>query len=35
VLINNAGIGCFGLLEQQPWQDIERTLSTNLLTPSA
>ena len=33
VLINNAGIGCFGLLEQQPWQDIERTLSTNLLTP--
>lgn len=33
VLINNAGIGCFGLLEQQPWQDIERTLSTNLVTP--
>ena len=33
VLINNAGIGCFGLLEQQPWRSIEQVLTTNLLTP--
>jgi short-subunit dehydrogenase len=24
VLINNAGVGCFGLLEKQSWPDIEQ-----------
>ena len=32
-LINNAGIGCFGLLEQQPWAEVEQVLVTNLATP--
>ncbi len=35
VLINNAGVGCFGLLEQQAWTDIERVLATNLVAPIA
>jgi short-subunit dehydrogenase len=33
ILINNAGIGCFGLLEEQAWSDIEAVLQTNLNTP--
>lgn len=33
VLINNAGVGCFGLLDHQDWGEVERTLVTNLLTP--
>ena len=33
VLINNAGIGCFGLLEQQAWPEIAQVLDTNLATP--
>lgn len=33
VLINNAGIGCFGLLEQQSWGEVEAVLATNLATP--
>ncbi len=33
VLINNAGVGGFGLLDHQAWEEVERTLSTNLLTP--
>ncbi|HZX30477.1 MAG TPA: SDR family oxidoreductase [Rhodocyclaceae bacterium] len=33
VLINNAGIGAFGLVEEQPWQEVEQVLATNLATP--
>jgi len=33
VLINNAGVGCFGLLDEQPWSAIEQVLATNLATP--
>lgn len=33
VLINNAGVGCFGLLEQQEWPAVEQVLRTNLETP--
>ncbi|MEW6677832.1 MAG: SDR family oxidoreductase [Pseudomonadota bacterium] len=33
VLINNAGVGCFGLLEQQAWEEVEQVLHTNLATP--
>lgn len=33
VLINNAGIGCFGLLEEQDWPTVEQVLKTNLETP--
>ncbi|PKO87012.1 MAG: short chain dehydrogenase [Betaproteobacteria bacterium HGW-Betaproteobacteria-12] len=33
VLINSAGIGCFGLLEEQAWPNIERVLLTNLEMP--
>ncbi len=33
VLINNAGVSAFGLLEQQAWMDVERILSTNLGAP--
>lgn len=33
VLINNAGIGCFGLLEEQSWPDIGQVLKTNLESP--
>ena len=33
VLINNAGIGCFGLLEQQGWPTVEQVLATNLESP--
>jgi short-subunit dehydrogenase len=33
VLINNAGIGCFGLLDEQAWSDIEAVLLTNLNMP--
>lgn len=33
VLINNAGIGCFGLLEEQAWPDIGQVLKTNLESP--
>ncbi|MBK6336657.1 MAG: SDR family oxidoreductase [Betaproteobacteria bacterium] len=33
VLINNAGVGAFGLLESQPWPTIERVLATDLVAP--
>ena len=33
VLINNAGVGCFGLLEEQSWPDIGQVLKTNLESP--
>ena len=33
VLINNAGIGCFGLLDKQDWADIEQVFATNLAVP--
>lgn len=33
VLINNAGIGGFGLLEQQDWPTLEGILATNLQAP--
>lgn len=33
VLINNAGVGAFGLLENQDWPTIEQILATNLEAP--
>ena len=33
VLINNAGVGGFGLFAEQAWQDVERMLATNLAAP--
>lgn len=33
VLINNAGIGGFGLYEQQEWTEIDALLATNLAAP--
>ncbi len=33
VLINNAGIGGFGLYDQQDWVDVEQLLATNLEVP--
>ncbi|WP_306603104.1 SDR family oxidoreductase [Azonexus sp.] len=33
VLINNAGVGGFGLFAEQEWQDVERILATNLAAP--
>ena len=33
VLINNAGVGAFGLLETQEWSTIEEVLATNLEGP--
>lgn len=33
VLINNAGVGCFGLLEEQSWPDLGQVLKTNLESP--
>lgn len=33
VLINNAGIGCFGMFEEQDWTDIGQVLKTNLESP--
>jgi short-subunit dehydrogenase len=33
VLINNAGVSAFGLLENQEWAAIERVLATNLEAP--
>jgi short-subunit dehydrogenase len=33
VLINNAGIGAFGLLDEQDWEEVERVMITKLLTP--
>ena len=33
ILINNAGIGGFGLLAEQDWSDVERILATNLAAP--
>ena len=33
MLINNAGVGGFGLLENQDWAAVERILTTNLLVP--
>jgi short-subunit dehydrogenase len=33
VLINNAGIGSFGMFEQQDWPSIEQILATNLEAP--
>jgi short-subunit dehydrogenase len=33
VLVNNAGIGGFGLFEEQGWGEVERILTTNLAVP--
>ena len=33
VLVNNAGIGSFGMFEQQDWPDVEQILATNLQAP--
>jgi short-subunit dehydrogenase len=33
VLINNAGVGCFGLLEEQGWAAVEQVFATNLAVP--
>ena len=33
VLINNAGIGGFGLYDEQPWSEVEALLATNLAAP--
>jgi short-subunit dehydrogenase len=33
VLINNAGVGGFGLFEQQGWDDVAQVLATNLEAP--
>jgi len=33
VLINNAGIGSFGMFEQQDWPSVEQILATNLEAP--
>lgn len=33
VLINNAGVGAFGLLEHQDWPAVEQVLATNLEAP--
>lgn len=33
VLVNNAGVGGFGLLENQDWLSVERILATNLEAP--
>lgn len=33
VLINNAGIGAFGLFDQQEWTTVEQVLATNLEAP--
>ncbi len=33
VLINNAGVGGFGLLDGQSWPEVERILATNLQAP--
>lgn len=33
VLINNAGVGAFGLFEQQQWATVEQVLATNLEAP--
>ncbi len=33
VLINNAGVGAFGLFEAQPWNEIDALLATNLVAP--
>lgn len=33
VLINNAGVGCFGLLDNQSWPTVEQVLATNLEVP--
>jgi len=33
VLINNAGAGAFGLLENQPWATVEQVLTTSLEAP--
>ena len=32
-LINNAGVGGFGLLESQDWTEVEQVLATNLVVP--
>lgn len=33
VLINNAGVGCFGLLDNQSWPTVQQVLVTNLEVP--
>ena len=33
VLINNAGVGGFGLFDRQPWTNIDEILATNLVAP--
>ena len=33
MLINNAGIGGFGLLESQDWNEVEQIMATNLVVP--
>lgn len=33
ILVNNAGVSCFGLLSEQHWEDVDRILATNLAVP--
>lgn len=33
VLVNNAGVGGFGLFDRQDWLDVEQVLATNLAAP--
>jgi short-subunit dehydrogenase len=33
MLINNAGVGGFGMLESQDWTEVEQILTTNLVVP--
>jgi short-subunit dehydrogenase len=33
VLINNAGVGSYGLIERQDWEHVDRVMRTNLLAP--
>lgn len=33
MLINNAGIGSYGLFAQQPWSEVDAVLQTNLVAP--
>ncbi len=33
VLVNNAGVGGFGLFDRQDWLDVEQVLATNLVAP--
>lgn len=33
VLINNAGVGAFGLFDREPWEEVDTLLATNLVAP--